>query len=149
MLVPTQSEKLQVCSAVIQDELLQLHEEGIPYYSDRAAKIAAHAVMTFVPELSELARSTVLVEASQAVSIDNEDSLSFSGGIHVAGVLRSVQIQQVIEEANFEGIPLSSIRFDLCAVLTPKYIDPDPVDIIFGKELYVPFGAITEFAHKG
>lgn len=144
MLTPKNHDKLQVISGIVQDGLGKLEEEDIPYYDPRAEKIAAHAIKTCMPELASMAGERILVEALQGVSIDGNDSAGHDH-VRVHGVLQRVSIQRIVEQAYIEGTEFSTSRHDLCAVFTPRYVDPDPSDIVFGQELYVPFGTITEF----
>ncbi len=148
MLIPSNPDKLHACSTVVQDGLDRLNAEGIPYYHDRSEQIAAHAISVCMPELRDYAKQLITIEANTAVSIEQEDDERSSNsltGIHVGGILRSISIQQIIEQMTFDNANVETMRHDLCAVIVPRYYDPDPKDIVFGKELYVPFSEITGF----
>ena len=137
-------ERLQTISDILKGDLEMLDAKGVPYYDPRAEKCAAFAIKTCMPHLGNLSGERVEVEGLQGISLDAQDVASYEN-IHVGGVFRSVHIQKIIETAGFEDREFSFSSFDLCAVIVPDYKDPEPTDIIFGKELYVPFSMITKF----
>ena len=144
MLIPKNHEKLQVISEVIADGFERLEREGVPYYDDRVFDLAQQAIQTFMPELVRLSGEVMTIEAQQGVSIGDGDSMSFDG-VRVRSIFKRVIIQQLLESAILEDVSLQTSTLDLCVVMTPAYIDPDPQDIVFGRELYVPFSSVTEF----
>ncbi len=144
MEMPSNHERLQAISDVVREELSRHEEKGGVYHDLQAAIIAKKAIETCMPGLAELQNSRIIVEASAAVLLGDEDPLSLDG-IHVEGAFQRISIQQVISSIESGETPLQLSTFDLCAVLTPQYADPDPRDLVFGKELYVPFKSIDLF----
>lgn len=144
MFIPKNHEKLQVISEIIADGYGKLEQDGVPYYDDRVFGLAQQAIRDCMPELVRMSGEVMTIEASRGVSLEDTDSRSFNG-LHVSGTFERASIQQLIEAAMFEEASLDMSTLDLCAVITPRYVDPDPQDIIFGKELYVPFSSITAF----
>lgn len=144
MFVPRNHEKLQVISEVVADGFGKLDQEGVPHYDDRMFGLAQQAIRDCMPELVRMSNEVVTVEASLGVSVEEGDTPTYTG-LHVTGTFHGVDIQRLIETAILDGMPLDMSAAELCAVITPRYVDPDPKDIVFGKELYVPFSAITEF----
>ena len=143
MLVPKNHEKLQVISEIVADGFERLERDGVPYYDDLVFELAQQAIQTCMPELLRLSGEMMTIGGMQGVSI-GEDSLTLDG-LRVSSIFKRVSIQQLLESATMEDVTLQTSTLDLCVVMTPAYIDPDPQDIVFGKELYVPFSSVTEF----
>lgn len=59
----------------------------------------------------------------------------------VGATLAAVQIQELHEIIGGGEDSVELVRHDLCAVLVPRFVDPDPVDLVFSDGLYVPFGS--------
>lgn len=143
MFIPKNHEKLQAISEIVADGFDRLERDDVSYYDNRVADLALQAILVCMPELVRMYSEVMTIEAMQGVSIGDDD-MSFDG-LRVSSIFRRVSIQQLIESATIEDVSLQTSKIDLCAVMTPVYIDPDPQDIVFGKELYVPFASITEF----
>lgn len=136
-------EKLQLCSMAFSERMALLDEEGITYHSDTANAAAAQAIQSNYPDFTELLNRTVQLEAMEAVSLGGEQTYRFKGRINVAGVLRTIRIQQLTSSEYLEDISLTMNRYDLCAILVPEYEESSHDEILSGDQLYVPFSAIT------
>lgn len=144
MYIPRNHEKIQTISEVFREEMDKHEQAGGKYYDDTAVHIAGHAIQTLMPELVDMQRSRVIIEANTGISIENDTDTPSFEGIHVEALLERVSIQQVIADIALN--PLTRItRYELCAVLRPRYIDPDPQDIVFGNTLVVPFQEVQYF----
>lgn len=143
MHIPNNAERMQTISEIIQEELSVHVERGGSYNDDEASAIAQKAIYACMPELAALYTHNVIVEAGLGASVA-ESYQEIHAGLRVEAPMKKLAFQAFISTMNTEP-PLSITNYDLCAVLAPRYIDPDPVDIVFGSELYVPFGAVLSF----
>lgn len=136
-------EKLRTASDLFREEAGVLVEKGARYYDDAIFDTAVSALQRVVPEIAALAHSRVGVESGRVVSIDTRDHSSISfGGVVVEATLKGIILQELREEADFDGVALDRDVIDLCAVLLPRYVDPNPVDVVLRDELYVPLSGI-------
>jgi hypothetical protein len=145
MLIPKNHEKLQVISEIVADGFDRLERDGVPYYDDQVFNLARQAIETCMPELLRMSGEVMTIEAMQGISLLDSDNSTPFDGLHVRSVFKRVSIQQLLESATLDDVSLQTSTLDLCVVMTPAYVDPDPQDIVFGKELYVPFSFVTEF----
>lgn len=136
------ADQLRASSESFQESMNALQQQGVTYYDDRAYQAAKRAIQNFAPELLSMSGERIAVEAELGVGLEDGDPRKY-GGLAVKAILRSVQIQEIHEFIEEDGSQIELVRHDLCALLVPKYVDPDPVDIVFSGELYVPFGTVT------
>lgn len=136
------ADQLRACSDSFQDSMVTLQEQGVSYYDDRAYDAARRAIQTFAPDIVAMSGERAQVEADLGVALEEEMSRKY-GGLAVNAILRGVQIQELHEVVEEGGAKIELVRHDLCALFVPRYVDPDPVDIVFSGELYVPFGSFT------
>lgn len=118
--------------------------QGISYDDDRAYDAARSAIQLIAPGLLTVSGERVGVEADTGVAIEGKRA-RFFGGIAIGAELRRVSIERIQQDEQLEGIRLSTVRHDLCAVLVPDYLRPDPIDLIFMSEIYVPFSSLVGF----
>lgn len=145
MLLPSNAQKLQTISEIFKDGMEALCAKGASYYDERAEQLAAQAIRSCMPELATFAQSRITAEALQGISLGDDEAQPFDG-VHVGGaVLQRVSIQKIIEQVQIDGLEFETSTHDLCLVMVPTYLDPDPKDIVFGHELYVPFGTVVHF----
>jgi hypothetical protein len=146
MLIPSNVERLRTISDIVREELDEHVREGGAYYDERAGQIAARAIQTIMPGLVDMQGSRVVVEAERGIAVlDDEAEQPSFAGVSVEAQLQRVSIQQAVHNLRIDGSELSYVTHDLFAVLTPRFLEPDPVDIVFTKELYIPFGSVENF----
>ena len=134
--------QLQASSEAFQQSMETLQTRGVAYHEDPAYIAARQAIENFTPDLLGMSGERVQLEADLGVAIDEQTSRKY-GGLAVSAILRGVQIQElheVVEDGNYS---LELVRYDLCALLSPRFVEPDPVDLLFSGELYVPFSSVT------
>ena len=144
MLVPKNHEKIQIISGLISGGIDEAERRGAKYYDDSVAEFAATAIRDCMPELVTMQNSRIEIEASKGVSATDEDIRIFDG-LFVEALLKRISIQKLISIETIEDEEFTISNYDLFAVVVPRYVDPDPIDIAFGSELYVPFGAVEKF----
>lgn len=145
MLLPNNSDRIQTISEVFRKDIERHEANGGTYYDEKAGQLAKEAIATCMPDLVKLQKERLIVEAARGITLQG-DQVAHHEGLHVEASLARVSIQQLvstIEDDELGSVALSN--FDLFAVLVPHYIDPDPVDIVFGDELLVPFSEIEHF----
>jgi hypothetical protein len=145
VLLPNNSERIQTISEVFRENIERHEENGGTYYDERAGLIAKEAIETFMPGLVNLQGQRLVVEAIQGIALHDERAVPHEG-LHVEAKLTRVSIQQLtstIKDKGFGTVALTS--YDLFAVLEPRFKDPDPVEIVFGDALLVPFAGIEHF----
>jgi len=131
-------QRMLECSFDINDEIKILVERGAGFQDDVALEVATLALKRYVPELLKWGSERVTVEAGQCFSIDGEEVDRFQD-VSFSGTLGRIGIRQLNREERLEGgVEMASTSYDLCMVFTPAILDPDPVDLVFGKELIVP-----------
>lgn len=135
--------QLRACSEVFQQSMYELQQRGVAYYDDRAYQAARDAIATYVPDVVAMSGGRVGVEAELGVALEGKTLRKF-GGVAVNAVLHAVDIQELHEVIEEGGVSIELVRHDLCGLFVPVFVDPDPVELVFGDELYVPFGAITQ-----
>ncbi len=145
MFIPTTSERFRTVSELFQDEAMSLFERGIDLTDPRYGEIAVKAMSGIVPEMQYLRqlKPRGSVEGSRAVAVCVDPAIPFISfdGAYTKGTLDRVSIETVtIYE--MPGEPITGI--DLCLNVQPRYRDSDPVDIMFGSELCVPFSHIRD-----
>lgn len=151
MHVPTNPERMQTISEIVAEKLEAHVRRGGTYYDDGAEAIAAQAIHTCMPQLPSLLDTRVTVAANSGLSLveSNTPRVGFEAqhhqGIHVIGGLGRVSIQTIVSTMGAGPDALQMSRYDLFAVIKPRYMNPDPVDIVFGNELCVPFSGVTRF----
>ncbi len=143
-LITPNHEKLKIISEIVREELYRHESMGGKYYDEHAGQIAARAIHTCMPELTKMQHTRLIVEAEHGVLLETDDVTSHKG-VRVEAQLQRVAIQQLVILENIDGLPIDFSGYDLCAVLVPRYVDPDPQDIVFGQELYLPFSSIGRF----
>lgn len=136
--------QLRTCSEVFQHSMFELQQQGVSYYDDQAYHAAREAIETFVPDIVAMSGERVGIEAELGMAHDGVRSLKF-GGVAVKAVLRSVQIRELHEFIEEDGLSIELVRADLCGLFVPLYTDPEPVELVLNDELYVPFGAVNGF----
>jgi hypothetical protein len=147
MLIPSNAEKIKTISEIFREEINDHVNAGGAYYDDRAGQIAAQAIHTIMPDLVDMQGSRVVVESLSGIgsaSNQDKDYSSFTG-LRVEAELKRVSIQQAVHNLMIGDTGLSYVSYDLFAVLSPRFEEPDPVDIVFSQELYVPFGSVEQF----
>jgi hypothetical protein len=145
VLLPNNSERIQTISEVFREDLERHAENGGTYYDERAEQLAKEAIETFMPGFATLRQGRLVVEAARGITLQGEQ-VTRHDGLHVEAKLARVSIQQLtstIEDEDFGAVSLTN--YDLFAVLEPRYKDPDPVGIVFGDVLLVPFADIERF----
>jgi hypothetical protein len=141
MITPKNHDILHFISDEVCTELDRLEEEGESYYSDRSVEVAAFVIQHWMPDLPKMTNERVVVESKRGISVLGDRSLSY-GDLMVNGIFKAVSIQQLHEVVGGE---VTLTTNDLCAVITPTYQDSDPLEIITGQQLIVPFHAIDKF----
>lgn len=145
MLLPNNSEKIQTISEVFREDIARHEANGGTYYDEKAGQIAKQAIDTFMPGFAELRQGRLIVDAARGITLQGEQ-ITRHDGLHVEAKLARVSIQQLTSTIEEEGLGAVSLtNYDLFAVLEPRYKDPDPVDIVFGDELLIPFADIERF----
>lgn len=145
MFIPSNHERIQTISELFRADIDRHEAKGGTYDDEEAARLAAEAIQTCMPELAKLQNERLVVEAGQGIALEGKQFTRFEG-LRVEAKLARVSIQQLvstIKDEEFDSVRFSS--FDLFAVLTPRYVDPDPTDIVFGEELLVPFAEVERF----
>lgn len=145
MLLPSNPERIQTISEIFRKDIERHEENGGTYYDERAGQIAKEAIETFMPGFASLRQQRLIVEAARGITLQG-DQVARHEGLHVEAKLARVSIQQLtstIEDEDFGSVALTN--YDLFAVLEPRYKDPDPVEIVFGDALLVPFAEIERF----
>ncbi len=146
MYIPSNHERMQTISEIIREELNVHESNGGVYHDDIAGQIAARAVQTCMPSLASMRGERVLVEANAGISLQDSVASGFEG-VRVEARLERVAIQslvRILDESNPDQ-PLLLTTYDLFAVMRPRYVDPDPQDIVFGDELLIPFEEVRMF----
>lgn len=144
MFISKNHEKLSAISEIVHEEVSRHLEMGGAYHDDTSFLIAAKAIKLCMPELVNLSGERVVMQASRGISIELQEAAAYDG-IAVSAKFERVCLQQLIEQMGDEENQIQIDSFDLCAVMRPVYLDPDPKDLVFGDELYVPFGAVEQF----
>lgn len=144
MHIPSNHERIQTISEVVQEQLERHREQGGKRDDDKATRIAARAIQELMPQLVEMQRSRVTVEASRGFSVLNRTSKKIDG-LHVQAKLQRVAVNELISTMGTDDDYVALSTFDLHAVLLPRYEDAEPWDLIYGEELYVPFSDIQLF----
>lgn len=144
-LITPNHERLKIISEVVREELGQHESRGGKYYDEQAGKIAARAIHTCMPELAMMQQTRLIVEAENGLLLVDDDESVSQSDIHVEAKLERVSIQVAKSVIPGFDAPVEYSDYDLYAVLVPRYIDPNPQDIVFGQELYVPFSGIERF----
>ena len=144
MFIPSTG-RFRVVSEIFQEEALPLFERGIDLTDTRYGEIAVKAMTGIVPEMQQIhyLKPHGSVESSLAIAVCADPKKPFISfdGVYTGGTLDRVSIETVVIEET-AGEPITGI--DLCLNVQPRYRDPDPVDIIFGSELCVPFSHIRD-----
>ncbi len=136
--------QLRTCSEVFQRSLFDLQQQGLSCYDDQAYLAARAAIESFAPDIVAMSGECISVEAELGIAYDGVRSLKF-GGVAVKAVLRSVDIQELHEFIEEDGVSIELVRADLCGLFVPLYTDPEPVELVLNDELHVPFGAVNGF----
>ena len=144
MHIPSNREKIQIISELFREGMDKHELTGGKYYDDTAVALAGHAIQTFMPEIASWQQNRVVVEANSGLLIDGANVTTLEG-MAVEARLERVSIQQLIGNVAIGDIGLSIDHYDLFAVLRPRYVDPDPQDIVFGEEVMVPFSEVRLF----
>lgn len=97
-----------------------------------------------MPELGSLQKSQLVVDASRAIVLGDDLAESYEG-VHVQATLTRISLQELVSTVPKTEPPLTYTSFDLCAVFEPRYIDPDPQELVFGQEVFIPFRDVTRF----
>jgi hypothetical protein len=134
--------KLQRISDHVRLSLMQHETQGGTYYDDTAEQIAGFAIQTVMPELASMRGERVEVEAERALALTDEKEALWLNGMRVEATFQRVGIQMIVSTLYDT---YSSSSYDVFAILRPHYIDPDPREIVFGDELYVPFERVSGF----
>jgi hypothetical protein len=131
-------QRLLECSFDIDDEIKSLVKSGVGFQDDVAISVAFLALKRYVPEMLQWGSERVAVEAEQCFSIDGEEVDRYQD-VAFSGNLGRISLQQLNREETLEsGIEFATTSYDLCMVFTPTILDPDPVDLVFGREILVP-----------
>lgn len=146
LLLPSMQEKFRTASDIFQDEALPLYDRGISPDDPLIRSIAIKAVSTILPELNTIffGRSLpITVDSSLAVSVCMDDAFPYLShqDAHTSGTLKHIDSEQITIERGFSD-PVTGI--DICLYVDPRYTNPDPVDIVFGETLCVPFSQIND-----
>ena len=142
-----QHDRLQECSWAIDEQMRNLEGMGHDFRSDRALQIAALSLKTYVPEILGMSGERVRIETEECLSIANDDDIDRFGEASFGGTLARISLQQLSRQERLEGLPeLHTTRYDLCLVMTPQIVDPEPVDLVFGTEVWVPLGSAVSIS---
>lgn len=138
-------EKLHLISDGVGEALANHVDTGGHYYDGISAHIAARAIHGIMPELMQLRKSRIVIEAGAGVALDIAGRSETLEGLRVEAQFERVSIQGLLATMGSGESALSMMSYDLCAILKPEYVDPEPLEIVFGEEIYVPFGSINLF----
>ena len=147
----TNAEKLRRISRYFKDGVAELEQDAADSsynfsQNDHAFDIARRAIEQFMPELVALTNERVRVGSELGICLSRDKrEQDTHEGISVLATFRAIEIQSSIERMEISDGDITFTNYDLCALFIPKFVDPDPVDIVFGGELFVPFGRIEEF----
>lgn len=143
MFIPSVREKALAISDIVVESYDARSRADEDFDSDRMYSVAKTAISTIMPELVDMTGERVKIEAYRGISID-EAVTTAHDGIYTVGSLRRIMLQKRVETVDFGELEYQSQMVDVCAVITPHYKDPDPVDLVFADELVVPFVGIQE-----
>jgi len=140
MLLPQNHERIQTISELFREDMDRHEMEGGHYYDEKAGELAALAIKTLMPHLVDMQQTRVVVEADKGLLIEGEAPRAYEG-VHVEATLERVAIQALMTRVGDDTLNM----YDLFAVFRPHYTDPEPDDLVFGNELFVPFADISKF----
>lgn len=118
-----------------------LNKGGSPPDDDRVLVVARVAIEKFVPDMLEINGEQLLIEAYEGVAADESENVRSFRELETRAFFREVQVQEVHETIEEDGISVALARQDLCAVFEPQFVDPEPVDLVLYDKLLVPFGS--------
>lgn len=141
LLIP--KENLQMCSRNVSEQVNYLVSEGM-HNPMRAADMARRAILHFAPDLMSFIGKRVKVESSNVFLLDEESVEGHYDEGSFQARLSRMSVERITSTDSLEGLvtDLEVENCDIALTFKPEFTDPDPIDLVFGRQIIVPLGDV-------
>lgn len=148
----THAERMNTIAEIVKLEVDTHITEGGMYYDDQAKLIARKAMVSCMPDMPNFLQRSIVVDSEDSLLFEDLGGKPLKGttvkkieGVHVLARLSKIELQAFRLTTPELGGEIDLYDYGMFAVMEPVFVDPNPGEIAFGDELYIPFGGVMSF----